>query len=59
VQRSVRATGRKQLAAFQLSEIDRIRTDRGLTFIDDIERRIKQCEATIKALSKSNAKASG
>jgi len=57
VQRSVRATGRKQLAAFQLSEIDRIRTDRGLTFIDDIERRIKQCEATIKALSKSNANA--
>jgi len=49
------AAGRKQLAALQLSEIDRIQTDRSLAFIDDIERRIKQCETTIKALSKSNA----
>jgi transposase len=47
--------GRKQLAALQLSEIDRIQTDRSLAFIDDIERRIKQCETTIKALSKGNA----
>ena len=36
------AAGRKQLAALELSEIDRIQTDRSLAFIDDIERRIKQ-----------------
>ena len=30
------AAGKKQLAALQLSEIDRIQTDRSLAFIDDI-----------------------
>ena len=49
------AAGRKLLAALQLSEIDRIQTDRGLAFIDDIGRRIKQCETTITPFSKSDA----
>jgi transposase len=47
-------TGRKQLAALAVSAIDRIQIDRGLAFIDDIERRIVECEGTIKALSKGN-----
>lgn len=49
------ATGRKQLAALEVSAIDRIQIDRGLAFIDDINHRIKQAEATIKALSRGNA----
>jgi transposase len=49
------AAGRKQLAAIAVSAIDRIQIDRGLAFIDDIARRIKECEGTIKTLSKDNA----
>jgi transposase len=49
------AAGRKQLAALEVSEIDRIQIDRSLAFIDDINRRIKEAEATIKALSQGNA----
>jgi transposase len=49
------AAGRKQLAAIEVSAIDRIQIDRSLVFIDDINRRIKECEATIKTLSKGNA----
>ncbi|HLG88094.1 MAG TPA: IS110 family transposase [Alphaproteobacteria bacterium] len=47
-------TGRKQLATVDVSAIDRIQIDRSLAFIDDIERRIVECEGTIKALSKGN-----
>lgn len=47
--------GRKQLAEIEVSKIDRIQIDRSLAFIDDIECRIKQCEETIKTLSKGNA----
>jgi transposase len=49
------AAGRKQLAALEVSAIDRIQIDRSLGFIDDIARRIKACEGTIKTLSKGNA----
>lgn len=49
------AAGRKQLAAVEVSAVDRIQIDRGVAFIDDINRRIKECEATIKGLSKGNA----
>jgi len=49
------ATGRQQLAALEVSALDRIQIDRSLDFIADINRRIKQAEATIKALSKDNA----
>lgn len=38
-----------------MSTVDRLRIDRSLALIDDINRRIKECEATIKALSKGNA----
>lgn len=47
--------GRKQLGEIEVSELDRIQIDRGLAFIADINRRIKEAEATIKALSKGNA----
>ena len=46
--------GRKQLAALAVSPIDRLQIDRSVAFIDDINRRIKECETTIKALSKGN-----
>ena len=49
------AAGRKQLAALEVSAVDRLQIDRSLALIDDINRRIKECEATIKALSKGNA----
>jgi len=48
------AAGRKQLAAIEVSAIDRIQIDRGLASIDDIACRIKECEGTIKTLSKGN-----
>ncbi len=47
--------GRQQLAALSVSEIDRIQIDRGLEFIGDIDGRIKQSEATIRAMTKTNA----
>jgi len=46
--------GRAQLAAIRVSEIDRIQIDRGLEFIGDIDGRIKQSEATIRAMTKTN-----
>jgi transposase len=46
--------GREQLAALSVSPIDRIQIDRGLAFIDDINARIKQSEATIRAMTKAN-----
>lgn len=46
--------GRQQLAALHVSEIDRIQIDRGLEFIGDIDGRIKQSEATIRAMTKTN-----
>ena len=48
-------TGRQQLAALHVSEIDRIQIDRGLDFISDIDGRIKQSETTIRAMTKTNA----
>ncbi len=47
-------SGRQQLAAIQVSAIDRIQIDRGLDFIGDIDARIKQAEATIRAMTKAN-----
>ena len=47
--------GRQQLAALNVSEIDRIQIDRGLAFIGDINERIKQSEATIRVMTKANA----
>ena len=47
--------GRIQLAQVNVSEIDRIQIDRGLDFIGDIDGRIKQSEATIRAMTKANA----
>ena len=47
--------GRQQLAALNVSEIDRIQIDRGLAFIGDINERIKQSEATIRVMTKDNA----
>jgi transposase len=47
--------GRKQLTEIKVSELDRVQIDRSLDFIDDINRRIKEAEATIKTLSKGNA----
>jgi transposase len=52
-------TGRKQLAVLNVSAIDRVQIDRSLAFIDDINRQFTECEATIKALSKGNAKSRG
>jgi len=46
--------GRQQLAAVKVSEIDRIQIDRGLEFVGDIDGRIKQSEATIRAMTKAN-----
>lgn len=46
--------GRQQLAALNMSEIDRIQIDRGLDFIDDINGRIKQSEATIRVMTRTN-----
>lgn len=46
--------GHQQLAALSVSEIDRIQIDRGLEFIGDIDNRIKQAEATIKVMTKTN-----
>ncbi|CCM79614.1 transposase (fragment) [Rhizobium mesoamericanum STM3625] len=46
--------GRVQLAQVKVSEIDRIQIDRGVAFIGDIDRRIKQSEATIRAMTKAN-----
>jgi len=48
-------TGRKQLAALAVSDLDRIQIDRGLAFVDNINQQIKDCERTIKLLSKGNA----
>lgn len=47
--------GRQQLAAIEVSDIDRIQIDRGLEFIGDIDGRIKQSEATIRAMTKTNS----
>ncbi|MBP2449830.1 IS110 family transposase [Rhizobium leguminosarum] len=47
-------TGLQQLATLNVSAIDRIQIDRGLEFIGDIDGRIKQAEATIKAMTKTN-----
>ena len=47
--------GRIQLAQVNVSEIDRVQIDRGLAFIGDIDGRIKQAEATIRTMTKSNA----
>ncbi|WP_394890073.1 IS110 family transposase [Mesorhizobium sp. AaZ16] len=47
-------TGRKQLAELPVSPIDRIQIDRSLAFVDDINARIKQSEATIRALTREN-----
>jgi len=47
-------TGRQQLALINVSEVDRIQIDRGLDFIGDIDGRIKQSEATIRAMTKTN-----
>lgn len=47
--------GREQLAALTVSPIDRIQIDRGIAFIDDINARIKQSEATIRAMTRENA----
>jgi transposase len=47
--------GHKQLAELEVSELDRIQIDRSLAFIADINRRIKEAEATVKTLSKGNA----
>ncbi|WP_322790890.1 IS110 family transposase [Rhizobium indigoferae] len=44
--------GRVQLAQVNVSEIQ---IDRGLAFIGDIDMRIKQSEATIRAMTKANA----
>jgi transposase len=46
--------GRSQLAQIEVSAIDRIQIDRGLAFIGDIDVRIKQAEATIRAMTKGN-----
>jgi len=46
--------GRAQLAQVNVSEIDRIQIDRGLAFIGDIDGRIKQSQATIRAMTKAN-----
>lgn len=46
--------GRQQLAALRVSEIDRIQIDRGLEFIGDIDGRIRQSEATSRAMTKTN-----
>ena len=47
-------TGLQQLATLNVSATDRIQIDRGLDFIGDIDRRIKEAEATIKAMTKTN-----
>lgn len=47
-------TGLQQLATLNVSAIDRIQIDRGLEFIGDIDGRVKQAEATIKAMTKTN-----
>jgi transposase len=47
-------SGRRQLAALSVSEIDRIQIERGLAFIGDIDNRVKQSEATIRAMTKAN-----
>lgn len=47
-------SGRQQLAALSVSEIDRLQIDRGLAFIGDIDTRVKQSEATIRAMTKTN-----
>ncbi|GLS30854.1 hypothetical protein GCM10007937_25630 [Mesorhizobium albiziae] len=46
--------GRQQLTALRVSEIDRVQIDRGLEFISDIDRRIKQSEAASRAVTKTN-----
>jgi transposase len=46
--------GRQQLATLDVSQIDRVQIDRGLHFIGDIDERIKQSEATIRAMTKTN-----
>lgn len=47
--------GRQELAALSVSEIDRIQIDRGLDFIGDMDGRIRQSEATIRAMTRTNA----
>ena len=47
--------GREQLVGLPVSPIDRIQIDRGVAFVDDINARIKQSEATIRAMTKQNA----
>nr|WP_295468841.1 IS110 family transposase [Mesorhizobium sp.] len=46
--------GRQQLAVLNVSEVDRIQIDRGLEFIGDINNRIKQSEASIRTMTKTN-----
>lgn len=46
--------GRQLLAGIRVSDIDRIQIDRGLDFIGDIDGRISQSEATIRAITKTN-----
>ena len=47
-------TGRQQLSLIDVSEIDRLQIDRGLEFIDDVDNRIRQSEATIRVMTKTN-----
>ena len=53
--RSVRQGRAQAIGGVTLSPIDRIQIDRGLAFIDDINARIKQSEATIRAMTKQTA----
>lgn len=46
--------GRQQLAALNMSEIDRIQIHRGLEFVGDLNGRIRQLEATLRAMTKTN-----
>jgi transposase len=48
-------SGCEQLAALTVSPIDRIQIDRGIAFVSDINVRIKQSEATIRAMTRQNA----
>ena len=47
--------GREQLGALAVSPLDRIQINRSLVLIEDLNRRIKETEATIKEQSKGNA----
>jgi transposase len=43
------------VAALPVSPIDRTQIDRGVAFVDDIHARLKQSEATIRAMTRENA----